>query len=62
MWASINGCKDIVSLLLSNTNIDVNIQNKVNIYNDIFALLFSSICKRYTLIYIYIYNSMVIQH
>ena len=30
--ASMNGHKDIVSLLLSNTNIDVNKQSEVSIY------------------------------
>ena len=36
MIASNNGCTDIVSLLLSHTNVDVNVQDKVNIYSQYF--------------------------
>ena len=32
IWASFKGHADIVTLLLSDTNIDVNIQDKVSIY------------------------------
>ena len=41
MKATVKGNTDIISLLLSHPNIDVNIQNKVRIYN--------------TLLYMYIY-------
>ena len=51
MYASSNGHKDIVSLLLSKSNIDVNIQDNVSIY----IVVYNLYCKEtYIMQYIYI--------